>query len=401
MLRPIAAAGLALSVAAAALPAQAQDFTLPPTFGVFSIDSGFLPDPNWVSLLAGGNTRGEFTDEATGSTCAGYFAEAPDFRIFFSPGEGDTLSFYVEARADTVLLINAPDGAWHCNDDSSGLDPALTFDAPLEGQYDIWVGTYSPTSGEYPSAMLAVTEGAPFADTFERAFFGEDDRVEVDPTAPPWSMIGFLDSSESSCTGVLIGPATVLTAAHCIANGGVVETPPVEFLAGFDRGRTVARSAVTGYHLPQAWLAGEAEGTDFAFVYLARPIGEQVGWMDVAPLTPEEIAAYAAGEGPDIMQAGYSYDMQGVMSGNLDCRFVELGPDNTLVHECDTLQGDSGSPLFIADGDRYRVIAVESYTDARPREDYDRNVAIYVDYIIAEMEALAAGQTGGGTGAKK
>jgi protease YdgD len=82
------------------------------------------------------------------------------------------------------------------------------------------------------------------------------------------------------------------------------------------------------------------------------------------------------------------------MTGNLDCPFVELGPDNTLIHECDTLQGDSGSPLFIADGNRYRVIAIESYTDARPREDYDRNVATYVDYIVAEMQALAAGQTG-------
>jgi protease YdgD len=35
------------------------------------------------------------------------------------------------------------------------------------------------------------------------------------------------------------------------------------------------------------------------------------------------------------------------MTGNLDCPFVDLGPDSTLIHECDTLQGDSGSPLFI------------------------------------------------------
>ena len=391
----LAAAGLAIGIATAtAQSLHAQDYTLPPTFGVFSIESGFLPDPNWISLLAGGNTRGEFTDDATGSPCTGYFAEAPDFRIFYTPGEGYPLSFYVEAQADTVLLVNAPDGGWHCNDDSSGLNPALTFDQPIEGQYDIWIGTYSPTSGEYPSAMLAVTEAAPFADSFERAFFGEDDRVEVDPTQPPWSMIGFLDSSVSSCTGALIGPATVLTAAHCIANDGVVDAPPVEFLAGFDQGRNVARSAVTGYHLPQAWLNGQADGSDFAFVHLAQPIGERLGWMDVAPLTSEEIAAYAAGDGPDIMQAGYSYDNQGVMTGNLDCPFVELGPDNTLIHECDTLQGDSGSPLFIADGNRYRVIAIESYTDARPREDYDRNVATYADYIVAEMQALAAGQTG-------
>jgi hypothetical protein len=82
--------------------------------------------------------------------------------VFFTP-DGAPLSFYVEARDDTVLLVNTPDGEWHCNDDYSGLNPALTFEAPQEGQYDIWVGTYSATNGDYPPATLAVTQSDPFA----------------------------------------------------------------------------------------------------------------------------------------------------------------------------------------------------------------------------------------------
>jgi len=383
-LRPLILLGSTLPFCLTA-PAIAQDYTLPPTFGVISLETDFLPDPNWISLLAGGSNRSEYTDQATGNRCVGHFADAPDLRVHFGAGDlGYPLSFYVDAREDTVLLVNTPDGAWHCNDDSQGLNPAVTFDTPLAGQYDIWVGTYAPTEGEYPPATLSITELAPFAGNLERAFFGTDDRVAVEAADTPWSMIGFLDMSDASCTAALVGPSTVLTAAHCIANNGVVESPPVEFLAGYDQGDAVARSGVTGYHVPQNWMRGEQDGYDFAFVFLEQPLGNQLGWMDVSPLTEAEVAAYEAGNGPDILQAGYSYDQQGVMTGNLDCPFIRIGEENTLVHECDTLQGDSGSPLFIQSGGGYRIIGVESHTEPQPREPFDLNVAMHTEYVVEE-----------------
>lgn len=384
-----ALAGLAICIAVN--PLAAQDFTLRPTFGVISVTSGFLPDPNWIGILSGGSIRSEHTDQRTGSTCAGWFADAPDLRVHFTPDTGLPLSFYVDSGADTVLLINTPDGQFHCNDDSSGLNPSLTFEDAQPGQYDIWVGTYADLGDEYPPAELAITEAEPFVGVYERAFFGEDDRVEVDFSSPPWSMIGYLDSGPSSCTGVLIGPQTVLTAAHCLASNGRVDTPPAEFLAGYNGGRSVASSRATGYHVPAQWLAGEQDGYDFAFVYLADPIGDLTGWMDVTGLSDAEVEALHNGRGPEIMQAGYSYDRDGIMTGNLDCTFVELGPSSTIVHECDTLQGDSGSPLFIEDGGRYRIIGIESYTDVQPSQTYDRNVANYTDTIMAEMFGLANG----------
>lgn len=392
MLRPIAAATFAAAVSLS--PAAAQDVTLDPSFGVFSIAAGFLPDPNWISVLAGGGIYREFTDKASGGTCAGYYAEPPDFRLFFQPGSGLPLTFYVWSEVDTVLLINAPDGEWHCNDDTDALNPALSFAAPVAGQYDIWIGTFEDPREEYPEATLGITEREPFGDRFERAFFGQDDRIEVDTLSAPWSMIGLLEADDGYCTGVLIGPDVVLTAAHCLAAEGEIDAPPRTFSAGYNRGDVVAQSAVTTFHIPEGWLEDEADGTDFAFVFLARPIGSQIGWMDVTGLSQSEIAAYASGTGPDIMQGGYSYDRDGVMTGNLDCPFVAVDPDSSLIHECDTLEGDSGSPLFVAEGDRFRVIGIESYTEARPRETHDRNVATYTDSIIAEMTALGLGRTG-------
>ncbi len=44
--------------------------------------------------------------------------------------------------ADAVLLVNAPDGSWHYNDDYRGTNPAITFYDPQQGLYDIWIGSY-------------------------------------------------------------------------------------------------------------------------------------------------------------------------------------------------------------------------------------------------------------------
>ncbi|HID68099.1 MAG TPA: trypsin-like serine protease [Roseibacterium sp.] len=380
----------ALILAAAPLaPASAQDTSLPPTFGEVALISNFQPDPHQTSLQAGGAIRAEYTDAVTGNRCVGHFANAPDLRLQFTAADfGYPLSFYVEAREDTVLLVATPDGKFHCNDDSAALNPALTFDTPLGGEYNIWVGTYAVTGSTFPPAELGITELEPPAENFDRAFFGNDDRVIIDAATAPWNMIGFLDLSEASCTATLIGPATILTSAHCLATDGVIDTPPVEFLAGFQNGAFVARPGVSGYHVAAGYLAGEQEGTDYAFVFLNDPIGDQLGWMDVGLLSPQDVTELQAGRGPDILQAGYSYDQQGVLTGNLNCPFVELGAENTIIHECDTLRGDSGSPLFIADGDRFRIIGVESRTDAQPDQPFDRNIAVYTEYVLKDLAAL-------------
>ncbi len=383
---------LPIALMALASPAIAQNTSLAPTFGTVSLISDFQPDPHQTDLQAGGNIRGEYTDAISGNRCAGFFADAPDVRLQFTTADfGYPLAFYVEAGEDTVLLVNTPDGVWHCNDDSIGLNPGLNFDTPLPGTYNVWVGTYADTGSTFPPAQLAISEYGLPEENFDRAFFGNDDRVIIDAATAPWNMIGFLDLSSASCTATLIGPATILTSAHCLANDGVIDTPPVEFLAGFQNGANVARSSISGYHVPQGYLNGEQEGTDYAFVYLDTPLGDQLGYMDVGSLTPQQVAELQVGRGPDILQAGYSYDQQGVLTGNLNCPFVELGAENIIVHECDTLQGDSGSPLFIQNGDRYTVIGVESRTDDQPNQPFDRNIAMYTDYVLAELARLGGG----------
>ena len=130
--------------------AAAQDWSLDPTYGTYDLVTGFTPDPQALELTAGGSI-----DASTlGEGCVGSIADAPDVRVNYTAGSLP-LTFGATSEADLTLVINAPDGSWHCNDDFDGFDPVVHFAAPLSGQYDIFVGTYI---AELAPAIIVVTE---------------------------------------------------------------------------------------------------------------------------------------------------------------------------------------------------------------------------------------------------
>lgn len=103
-------------------------------------------------------SRQTLSSTATGgyqlSSCAipgtrGYAAAQPNFTFYLSQMQGYRLNFDVDSSCDTTLLINAADGSWHFDDDSSdGMTPQLDLALAqhMEGRVDVWIGTYSNTS---------------------------------------------------------------------------------------------------------------------------------------------------------------------------------------------------------------------------------------------------------------
>ncbi len=145
----LAASALTLCLVA---PAQAQDVNADPIYETVTLSGGFTPDPYVVNLSSGG------TNDASkiSPQCDGFVATSPDVRLNFQPG---SLPLYISATSDedTTLVINAPDGNWYCDDDSGGdLNPMVSFDNPMTGRYEIWVGTYGE-SASYP-AQLNISE---------------------------------------------------------------------------------------------------------------------------------------------------------------------------------------------------------------------------------------------------
>lgn len=128
-----------------------------PTYGTINLSAGFTPDPYLRSISAGG------ADEVGlgGSECTGYIhAAAPDLDLNYQAG-GYQLAIYAKADTDITLIVNAADGRWYCSDDYSGTNPAIVFSNPPSGNYNIWIGTYRPSSSPLPESVLYISEMEP------------------------------------------------------------------------------------------------------------------------------------------------------------------------------------------------------------------------------------------------
>jgi len=143
----LAAAAIVAGLAAPAL--ACPNWEASPSFGQIDLNAGFMPDPYVRNITAGGryDLAGCFNSYGWG----GSVASKPDFDLYWN-GSSAQLTIAVNSNADTVLLINAPDGQWYYSDDPS----AITFSNPQAGLYDIWIGAYNGSRGI--PGQLVITE---------------------------------------------------------------------------------------------------------------------------------------------------------------------------------------------------------------------------------------------------
>lgn len=118
-----------------------------------------LVDSQTIRMTTGGNINASTLN--LGAGCVGWVTATPDVIIQWRERSDADLHFAVEAQGsgDTTLIVRSPDGRWHCNDDTSGLNPEVWINGPRRGEYKVWIGSYAEQ--EQLRGTLTVEGSAP------------------------------------------------------------------------------------------------------------------------------------------------------------------------------------------------------------------------------------------------
>ncbi|MGL4281466.1 MAG: trypsin-like serine peptidase [Albidovulum sp.] len=174
-----------------------------------------------------------------------------------------------------------------------------------------------------------------------------------------WEAVGRVEMGDKGyCTGVLIAPDLVLTAAHCLYGGGEAYIRPdtMRFRAGLSDGVALAESAVArmvvhpGYE-PNAPDAGRMIRYDLGLIELATPV----------PLTtaaPFAVAGLAPGA-RDLSVVSYGRGRDDALSWDDACR-VQAHARGLIAFDCDVTFGSSGAPVFQRMGNRAAIVSLVS-----------------------------------------
>lgn len=214
--------------------------------------------------------------------------------------------------------------------------------APLVAAAAFWV-SFGASAAELPPGIGAA-----------------DRRFPVDLRRPPWNAIAKVQTNIATrCTGTLIGPETVMTAAHCIYNRrtlAFLRPGSLHVLLGYERGGYRWHAQVARYVVGDRFDPSEPArhpGSDWALLELAASVPSAI--------EPLRMAKDLPARGTAVALPGYNQDRSHVLMADTSCRITGIFMVNgarMLSHDCSATRGTSGGPLLAERDNHWEVVGI-------------------------------------------
>ena len=122
---------------------ESSEATSGSAFITLNPEAGFPLDPFLVSLQGGGSVDASTLSEG----CSGFITASPAVTVDYQ-GAASRLRAFFYSDGDTTLVVQTPDGAYLCNDNTSRvvLDASVEIAEPVHGLYSVWVGAAAAKS---------------------------------------------------------------------------------------------------------------------------------------------------------------------------------------------------------------------------------------------------------------
>jgi len=186
------------------------------------------------------------------------------------------------------------------------------------------------------------------------------ERMDTTDSGRQWQAVGRLDiNGLGFCTGALIAPDLVLTAAHCLfdkSTGERVDPQSIEFLAGWRNGRAAAyrdvrRAVMHPDYVYDQSVSSARVRNDIALLELQRPIRNTT----VIPFQTDTRPR----KGDKVGVVSYAHNRSEAPSLQEVCA-VMARQEGVLVMSCDVDFGSSGAPIFSFESGTPRIVSVVS-----------------------------------------